>query len=361
LLLEPLLQRHTRLNEPIQLAHARRCSNNRCVRRRLVIGSVLFALLALAATSCGARTGLLAPEVCPNEGAERVCQDGCGNGTQTCDDGLWSPCQVPVVTRGCSDGCAEGQESCVDGRWQACQAPLMQRDCASVCGPGHETCRAGVWGKCDAPQPKPPQLKTIVRDFSPATHPDFEASYPSGLDTGIVLATLGPDDKPVYAGMPSTQSTSGAPNFESWFHDSALNASESLDLQLLPSKEEPGLFSYDNHQFFPIDGKLLGNEGRAHNFHFTLEASTSFEYRGGELFSFSGDDDMWVFINRRLAIDLGGLHRSLSANVALDDFATAAGLVRGNVYPLHFFFAERHTIESNFTLRTSIADPGSCD
>jgi fibro-slime domain-containing protein len=60
-------------------------------------------------------------------------------------------------------------------------------------------------------------------------------------------------------------------------------------------------------------------------------------------------------------IDLGGLHRSLSANVALDDFAGQAGLIQGQVYPLHFFFAERHTIESHFTIRTSIAEPGSCD
>ena len=129
----------------------------------------------------------------------------------------------------------------------------------------------------------------------------------------------------------------------------------------MPAKDEPGQFVYDNHAFFPIDDQLLGNEGRKHNFHFTLQASTSFEYLGGEVFAFSGDDDMWVFINRKLAIDLGGLHRSLSAKVALDELAGTAGLVRGGVYPLHFFFAERHTTESNFTLRTSIAEPGSCD
>jgi len=230
-----------------------------------------------------------------------------------------------------------------------------------VCGSGHETCRKGAWGHCDAPQPKPPQLAATIRDFSPTTHPDFEAPYPGGLDKGIVLPVLGPDDKPVYAGMPTTRSTSGAANFDKWYHDDPVNRSMALDLQLARSAADPGRFVYDDPDFFPIDGQLLGNEGRPHNFHFTLEAHTQFEYRGGEEFSFSGDDDMWVFINRRLAIDLGGLHQSAMASVNLDEVAASIGLVPGGVFPLHFFFAERHTISSTFTIRTTIADPGSCD
>ena len=47
---------------------------------------------------------------------------------------------------------------------------------------------------------------------------------------------------------------------------------------------------------------------------------------------------------------------------AVDDLiAGSHGLVPGNIYPLHFFFAERHTVDSNFNIETSIADPGSCD
>jgi fibro-slime domain-containing protein len=248
----------------------------------------------------------------------------------------------------------------MDGRWQACVVPVIQRDCASVCGAGHETCRNGSWGACDAPQPLPPQLAATIRDFSPKTHPDFEANYEPGLDTGIVERTLGDDDKPVYASHPTTRTTSGAANFDLWYRDAPVNMTAPLDLQLSPAKGEPGFFTYDNQAFFPIDGQLLGNEGRPHNFHFTLEAHTSFTYHGGEVFSFSGDDDMWVFINRQLAIDLGGLHSSLNASVALDEFAPSAGLTKGGIYPLHFFFAERHTTASHFTVRTSIADVGSC-
>jgi fibro-slime domain-containing protein len=294
--------------------------------------------------------------------ATRGCSDICGAGQQTCQDGVWGTCEVAPVERACATECGAGVERCVDADWSECDVPEVQRPCSSVCGAGNETCRFGQWGKCDAPQPRPPQLQATIRDFSPMTHPDFEAPFPTGLDVGIVQRQLGPDDKPVYAGTPRTKSTSGAPLFDQWFRDDpSVNQTAALDLQLVPAAEQAGLFEYVDLEFFPIDDELLGNEARNHNYHFTLEASTTFEYRGGEVFSFEGDDDMWVFVNRQLAIDLGGLHNTLTAEVELDVIAQSFGLELGGRYPLHFFFAERHTIASHFTIRTTIAEPGSCD
>jgi fibro-slime domain-containing protein len=307
---------------------------------------------------------------CVVDSVERGCQNVCGFGSEACTDGAWGECRVPPATFSCENDCGVGSKLCENGVMGDCDVPVVQRDCRSVCGEGHETCSGGSFGPCDAPQPRPPVLTATVRDFK-ESHPDFELtlgpqSSGSEAEPGIVEFELGPTDKPVYQSLtPTTRSTTGRENFDQWFRDKHvpedINWPKRIDLQLEPSADVPGFFVYHDDEFFPIDGELYENEGHVHNYHFTLEARTTFQYLGGETFSFTGDDDMWVFINRRLAIDLGGLHQPRSDSVALDTIALTHGLVVGNVYPLHFFFAERHTFQSTFNIETSIADPGSCD
>ena len=71
-------------------------------------------------------------------------------------------------------------------------------------------------------------------------------------------------------------------------------------------------------------------------------------------FSFTGDDDVWVFINGKLAVDIGGVHGQAKRSINLDDEADELGLVEGETYALDFFFAERHTTESNFRIETTL-------
>jgi len=72
------------------------------------------------------------------------------------------------------------------------------------------------------------------------------------------------------------------------------------------------------------------------------------------VFEFRGDDDLFVFIAGQLAMDLGGVHGPQTATVELDAFAAQAGLTVGGEYDIDFFFAERHTSESNFRIETTI-------
>jgi fibro-slime domain-containing protein len=79
-----------------------------------------------------------------------------------------------------------------------------------------------------------------------------------------------------------------------------------------------------------------------------------FRYKGGELFSFTGDDDLWVFVNDRLAIDLGGLHSAQTDVIDLDARAVELGIELGNEYALDLFHAERHTKASKFMVQSTL-------
>lgn len=217
------------------------------------------------------------------------------------------------------------------------------------------------------------KLTAVVRDFQPS-HPDFEFLVP-GTDgachcseKGIVGEMLSADGKPVYVGA-TGKTTSTAMSFDQWYRDTpGVNQRSEVVLQFTETAK--GTYAYDSAPpnapmgmvatkeypgFFPIDGQLFGNSGnddwgQPHNYHFTLELVSAFVYQPGDIFSFRGDDDVWVFIDGRRVIDLGGIHVPESATVELDTL----GLTPGETYPLHFFFAERHVTGSNFLMETNL-------
>jgi len=286
--------------------------------------------------------------------------DTCGAGLRTCSAGTFGDCVVPPSETPCENVCGGGVQTCQNHAWGECQVPPTVLACASKCGPGEQPCENGKLGPCDAPKPLPPVLLAIVRDFQDS-HPDMEREE-GHSETGLVETKLGSDGKPVYArGAGGSLTTTGAVEFDQWYHDTpGINLTTTVELPLVLSPRDERLYLFQSSAFFPIDDELFGNQGRLHNFHFTLEALGTFLYQGGERFRFTGDDDVFVFINDQLVIDLGGLHVSETQEVFLDGIAPKIGLSLGGTYPLHIFFAERKTFDSNFNIETSIEGLGEC-
>jgi fibro-slime domain-containing protein len=144
-------------------------------------------------------------------------------------------------------------------------------------------------------------------------------------------------------------------------------------------------FQFSKGGWFPIDGLGWGNTpGQNDNFSFTSETRYWFEYTGAATLDFTGDDDVFVYVNKVLAVDLGGLHGATDVHITLDaangtgyscDFVAPGpgaalagcnsatqtggghivnlGLTIGNVYEIVVFQAERHTTASNYRLTLS--------
>lgn len=342
---------------------------------------------------------------------ETLCNDGVKEGSEPCDDGNevigdgCNPfCEVePSCTQeGCVSSCGDGMmlatddEQCDDGN------TLDGDGCSSDCKiePGHA---------CEVVETELPdtlEVPITYRDFialpinGGVRHPDFEAYSGNNATPGLLENTLGADGKPVYTGIcdeyqeeptptcPYEQQTTSQEDFDEWYRDT--DGVNITSVERLPlNKQTDGSYYYPVTYLFPLDGagwvvtqggepakedthqacifpsataNSCDDDGGDHNFGFTSELRYWFEFGGDESLNFSGDDDVWVFINRRLALDIGGLHPRANGSITINSSGIASwtqngsngqvdlGMSVGKIYEIVLFHAERHTNASNFNL-----------
>jgi fibro-slime domain-containing protein len=319
------------------------------------------------------------------------CGDQLREGSEACDDGnvidadgcsascaLEPDCSAGACLSRCGDGLKLSPEACDDANSR--DGDGCSHDCQLEPGFRCEDTAAGA----------PPELnlRVIYRDFisfpsgGSTRHPDFEGNF-AGADVAprLVADALGNDGKPVMDGrcsdaQPATWTDAAAcpygqmlttqASFDEWYNDTA-GVNVAVPSTLLLPRLANGSYVYDSggDGFYPIDnlGQTAApireslaqadpvvNDGLQHNFGFTTELRYFFQYRGDETLTFSGDDDLWIFVNRRLALDVGGLHTRTERALDLGTAAARLGLTNGGVYEIALFQAERHSAGSNFKL-----------
>jgi fibro-slime domain-containing protein len=206
------------------------------------------------------------------------------------------------------------------------------------------------------------ELPVTFRDFDVGP-PDIEfLPCSQHLEKNVILPYLDADRKPII----NPDGPCPEFNVSAWFRDQpgALHYCRQLPMRRIPGSE--AIYFFQDAHFFPLDDigtqRFIADDGLPHNFHFSMEMHLSFLYRGGEIFSYLGDDEIFLFVNNRLAVDLGGNHGPLPDVLDMDAMSAKLGLVPGNYYSFDLFFCERHTVTSYLKMHTNIdflpAPPG---
>ena len=165
------------------------------------------------------------------------------------------------------------------------------------------------------------------------------ATSPAYFDTETASNCSAPEgDLPAVIGTPDNVGVPSPQSFAKWFRNSpGHNTGVVYPLNFV--SDGAGAYVFKRDDFTPIDGEHYGDAGADHNRGFTVQASATFmtESCSGQFVEITGELDAWVFVDGRLALDLGGAKGNATQRLDIDRL----GLNSGEEHEIQFFLAQR--------------------
>ena len=97
--------------------------------------------------------------------------------------------------------------------------------------------------------------------------------------------------------------------------------------------------------------EVSGKQNGGRNLHFCTESHANFRFRKGLKFSISGNDDIWVFVDNKLAIDIGGTHLAAPGYIDMDKFLPNAEI--GKYYDIDIYTCNRRSTSSDLKINAN--------
>lgn len=120
-------------------------------------------------------------------------------------------------------------------------------------------------------------------------------------------------------------------------------------------------FRQTNTPYFHDDGASERSAGSfetqiGRDYNFSMEGHGQFVFNTEDnlYFTFEGDDDVYLFINNKMVMDIGAAHSITKSTFNLNDYIKECGLKDGEMYDFDFYYMERHSYGSNIRIETNI-------